>query len=73
MFDHCWNKYTQNPFLKAYLLESHDRKLVEASSTDRVWEIGLNEDIARRTPEEEWPGTNFLGKILMDIRNKLKK
>ena len=72
MFDHCWNKYTQNPSLKKHLLDICGMILVEASATDRVWGIGLNEECARRTPEEEWPGTNLLGKTLMKIRGMIK-
>lgn len=66
-------KFGQNPDLMKRLLETGDMKLVEAADYDKIWGIGLNEEDARKTPEDKWPGKNKLGKILMKIRDENKK
>lgn len=51
-------KFNQNPQLKKLLIETHSKKLVEASPRDDFWGIGKNGD-----------GKNMLGKILMEVRD----
>lgn len=64
-------KYTQNDFLFKELLKTRDTLLVEASPQDRIWGIGLSEKDARDTPVKEWPGENWLGETLTDVREAL--
>lgn len=66
-------KFTQNPELIKILLDTGDTKIVEASDQDPNWGIGLDEATARTMPEEEWPGTNWLGNILTQLREEFKK
>lgn len=61
-------KFTQNPALLNVLLSTGDAIIVEASPYDKIWGIGLNEAVAKRTPAEKWPGTNWLGLELMNVR-----
>ena len=65
-------KFTQNPKLFQALMNTSGL-IVEASPVDKVWGIGLNEDVARTIPEECWPGENLLGKILTVVRDELKE
>ena len=66
-------KFGQNPELRAFLLGTGDRVLVEASPLDRVWGIGLAADDPRATDPDKWLGLNLLGKALMEAREVLKK
>ena len=46
-------------------------KIVEASPQDFNWGIGLTEEEAKQVPEQKWPGTNWLGEILTQLREDL--
>lgn len=64
-------KFSQNEDLKAFLLGTGNRILVEASPLDRIWGIGMAEnDIDIENPFL-WKGTNFLGFALMEVRDRL--
>mmetsp|Transcript_11524 Transcript_11524/g.43231 ORF Transcript_11524/g.43231 Transcript_11524/m.43231 type:complete len:196 (-) Transcript_11524:181-768(-) len=64
-------KFTQNAELKAMLLATGDRYMVEASPLDRIWGIGLNEASAREG--EKWRGQNLLGIALMKARERIRE
>lgn len=64
-------KFTQNPALKAYLVGTRTRVLVEASPTDRIWGIGLEASDPRAENPLEWRGLNLLGFALMEVRATL--
>lgn len=64
----AYAKFSQNPVLKEYLLNTNDSILVEGSMTDRVWAIGLRYSLN----PHEWRGTNLLGFILMEVRENLR-
>ncbi|KAI7482615.1 hypothetical protein KC351_g5594 [Hortaea werneckii] len=63
-------KFSQNQELKAKLLATVDRELVEASPTDRTWGIGFEAEFAESW-REEW-GSNLLGKALVSVRESLR-
>jgi ribA/ribD-fused uncharacterized protein len=65
-------KFSQNESIKQVLLATGDKLLVEASPNDAIWGIGLAADVAERTPREQW-GTNWLGQVLMEVREILRK
>jgi 7-cyano-7-deazaguanine synthase len=65
-------KFGQNPALRAFLLNTGERVLVEASPVDRIWGIGLAADDVRAQQPEHWPGQNLLGFALMDVRRSLR-
>jgi hypothetical protein len=65
-------KFTQNPDLFKVLMDTDDTLIVEASPEDFNWGIGLTEEEAKLIPEEQWPGTNLLGKILTQLREDFK-
>lgn len=66
----CLLKYQQNPDLRAVLLLTENRVLVEASPYDGVWGIKLSvEDAAAGKP---WDGLNLLGECLMKVREMVR-
>lgn len=65
-------KFSQNKDLKKILLDTGNKTLVEASPYDRVWGIGLAADDPNATKPSNWRGTNWLGEVLMRVRNELR-
>lgn len=55
-------KFTQHESLKKLLLSTGDDLLIEDSPYDTFWGIGKNRN-----------GQNMLGKLLMELRDKLRK
>ena len=72
VYDANHAKFSQNPELYERLLATGCTKMVEASPYDAIWGIGLEEDEARATPEELWPGSNYLGEILTKLREDFR-
>ncbi|MXM66999.1 DUF1768 domain-containing protein [Streptomyces sp. HUCO-GS316] len=66
-------KFASDPALRAFLLGTGERVLVEASPVDRVWGIGLAADDERATDPERWRGPNLLGFALMEARARLRE
>ncbi|MET9120165.1 MULTISPECIES: NADAR family protein [unclassified Streptomyces] len=65
------HKFAAHPALRAFLLGTGERVLVEASPMDRVWGIGLAADDERASDPRHWRGTNLLGFALMAARERL--
>lgn len=65
------HKFTSDPKLRAKLLMTEGTTLVEASPTDVVWGVGLDEGDPRVHDRSEWQGTNWLGQVLNDLRDSL--
>lgn len=66
-------KFSQNEELKAFLLNTNSRILVEASPYDRIWGIGMGADDPRCENTTLWNGTNFLGFCLMEARDIIRE
>ncbi|WP_103514787.1 NADAR family protein [Streptomyces sp. SM10] len=66
------HKFGQDPALRAYLLGTGERVLVEASPLDRIWGIGLAKDDPRAGDPASWRGLNLLGFALMQARERLR-
>ncbi|GAA2354044.1 hypothetical protein Cme02nite_46780 [Catellatospora methionotrophica] len=64
-------KFGQDDALRAYLLSTGDRVLVEASPLDAIWGIGLSAKDADAWYPQRWRGLNLLGFALMQARDHL--
>lgn len=64
-------KFSQEPRLAQQLIKTNTAILAEASPTDLRWGIGLAIDNPDRFDMSKWPGLNWLGLVLMDLRNEL--
>ena len=68
-------KYTQDEKLQKMLLDpKFDGKVfVEASPYDKIWGIGIGEEVENIEDLEYKWGRNLLGKIITNIRNRIKQ
>ncbi|MFJ8633021.1 NADAR family protein [Streptomyces sp. NPDC093568] len=66
------HKFAAHPDLRAFLLGTGERVLVEASPVDRVWGIGLAAGDDGAGDPERWRGANLLGFALMGARERLR-
>lgn len=64
-------KFASNAPLRAFLLATGDRVLVEASPRDRIWGIGMAKNDPSAENPLEWHGLNLLGFALMQARAQL--
>ncbi|NLR57925.1 NADAR family protein [Chitinophaga polysaccharea] len=67
-----YHKFSQDPALKKFLLNTQERILVEASPMDRIWGIGMAETHEHAENPSLWRGENLLGYALMTVRDQLK-
>jgi ribA/ribD-fused uncharacterized protein len=65
-------RFEQDAGMRAALLATGDKTIVEASPTDRIWGIGLAQDDERALDPGQWRGTNWLGVALMQVRETLR-
>lgn len=64
-------KFNQHPALRAYLLDTGKRILVEASPYDKIWGIGMKATEDGVEEPANWRGANLLGYALMAVRDRL--
>ena len=72
MVDGLCERFSQNADIKEKLLATGDRILVEASPYDNIWGVGLEETDDAILDEKNWLGQNLLGKVLMEVRRRLR-
>lgn len=65
-------KFSQDDRLKAFLLQTGNRILAEASLYDRIWGIGMAATDFRCRNPHLWNGQNLLGFALMEVRSRLQ-
>lgn len=65
-------KFGSTPELKAFLLGTGERVLVEAAPRDTIWGVGLGRDNPNISRPEAWRGRNLLGFALMRARDVLR-
>jgi ribA/ribD-fused uncharacterized protein len=65
-------KFKQNPALADKLLATGDATLVFADARNKVDGVGLGLTDGRVTSEAAWKGENQLGKVLMNVRTRLR-
>ena len=64
-------KFSQHDELRAFLLNTGQSVLVEASPVDAIWGIGLESSDPRAEDPKQWLGENLLGFALMEVRKQL--
>lgn len=64
-------KFTSDRRLYKALLDTEGMTLVEASPTDIIWGVGLTERDPRVHDRLKWKGTNWLGLVLDQTRERL--
>lgn len=73
VYDGNYAKFKQNPNIRHALMNTKNTLLVEAAPNDAIWGIGIDEVMAKNISAEKWPGTNWLGEILTEVRDVLNK
>lgn len=66
-------KFSQHNDLKKRLLETGDKIIAEASPYDLVWGVGLAAEDDNILDKINWQGENLLGRVLMSVREAVKK
>lgn len=64
-------KFLYNTEIKEQLLNTGDSYLAEDSPYDKIWGIGTKS--VKHKQNKTWPGENLLGKILMEVREEIRK
>lgn len=67
-----FHKFNQHQELKAFLINTGQKILAEASPVDLIWGIGLAENDPDAKNPARWKGLNLLGFALMEVRDKIK-
>lgn len=65
-------KFGQHDALRAFLLGTGERVLVEASPRDTIWGVGLGARHPSIPDPARWRGRNLLGFALMAVRDTLR-
>lgn len=65
-------KFSQNQEIFRQLLATGNKLLVEASPTDLVWGVGLEEDDDKILDCVKWRGQNLFGRALNEVRSVLR-
>ena len=65
------HKFGQHDALKAYLTNTKNSIMVEASPFDKIWGIGMAKDNPKAQNMDTWNGLNLLGFVLMEVRDLL--
>lgn len=68
-----YEKFCQNPELLKRLKDTGDDMIAECAVKDRIWGIGLSMKDEDRFHPERWKGQNLLGKILMRVRDEVRR
>lgn len=71
MEEGCYMKFSQNEDMRDALLHTGEAVLAEAAPKDCLWGIGLSAGKARSVPQSLWPGSNWLGEVLVRVRTRL--
>lgn len=72
VFNGNYAKFSQNEKMKKQLLNTGDKILVEASPYDKIWGVGMDVYHPDIEDETRWKGKNWLGQVLMAVRNGIK-
>ncbi len=75
MFDVVLAKFSQNEDLKSLILsdEFKGKKFVEGSPDDKKWGVGIHYTDPAIDDESNWKGSNLLGQVLDEVRERLSE
>ena len=65
-------KFSQNKYLKDFMLATGRRNLVECNPGDKIWSCGLSLKNRRKGDRRFWKGDNKLGALLDRVRDHIK-
>jgi ribA/ribD-fused uncharacterized protein len=65
-------KFTQNPDIRAKLLETGTRPIANADPRNKYWGIGTSLNTEKAKDPSKWLGANTLGKLLVDLRESFR-
>jgi len=65
-------KFKQNPEIMEILLGTGNALLAECSANDTKWGIGIDINNPDYKDASKWRGKNYLGRILMEVREELR-
>ena len=65
-------KFTQNPELKALLLDTGTKQITECNKYETFWANGLSLHDQNSSNRNMWRGKNHLGNILVKVRDDLR-
>jgi len=66
------HKFSQHDDLRAFLLNTNNKIIVEASPLDAIWGIGLGAKNPKSQHPPQWRGKNLLGFVLMAVRDEIR-
>lgn len=66
-------KFTQNPELREFLLNTGDSVIAEASPYDGIWGIKMRQTDENIFNPLKWKGENLLGFALMEVRDEIRR
>ncbi len=66
-------KFRQNPDMLRELLDTGRALLCECARQDKIWGIGININDPSWHDVANWNGNNYLGIVLMEVREELRK
>jgi ribA/ribD-fused uncharacterized protein len=72
MYEVNYLKFTTDKDLTKKLSDTDGLFLVEASPVDCIWGVGLSADDPLILDSNQWNGLNFLGSVLMEVREVIK-
>lgn len=68
---HKFTKAAESETMLKILLDTGDQEIVEASPSDSIWGVGFSASKADAN-RDKW-GQNLLGKVIMNVRDQLRK
>ena len=66
-------KFSGNSNLQSGLLKTGEKTICQASINDLFWGAGVAHRDTNVTDPSKWSGKNMLGKLLMEVRDQIKK
>eukprot|EP00811_Abedinium_folium_P000376 NODE_10344_length_1358_cov_16.212023.p1 GENE.NODE_10344_length_1358_cov_16.212023~~NODE_10344_length_1358_cov_16.212023.p1 ORF type:complete len:323 (-),score=84.41 NODE_10344_length_1358_cov_16.212023:313-1281(-) len=66
-------KFSQSEALALRLLRTGQKPIAEASPSDRIYGIGIAPSDPLAQDPANWRGTNLLGRVLMQVREELRR